>query len=45
MAGLMGLARKGYFKAGEKVLFMHTGGLPALHMYEGEVLGRVAVAD
>jgi D-cysteine desulfhydrase len=45
MAGLMGLARKGYFKAGEKVLFMHTGGLPALHMYENEVLGRVAVAD
>jgi 1-aminocyclopropane-1-carboxylate deaminase/D-cysteine desulfhydrase-like pyridoxal-dependent ACC family enzyme len=27
------------------VLFMHTGGLPALHMYENEVLGRVAVAD
>jgi len=45
MAGLMGLARKGFFKAGEKVLFMHTGGLPALHMYENEVLGRVAVAD
>jgi D-cysteine desulfhydrase len=45
MAGLMGLARKGYFKAGEKVLFMHTGGLPALHIYENEVLGRVAVAD
>jgi D-cysteine desulfhydrase len=45
MAGLMGLARKGYFKAGEKVLFMHTGGLPALHMCENEVLGRVAVAD
>ena len=45
MAGLMGLARKGYFNAGEKVLFMHTGGLPALHMYENEVLGRVAVAD
>ena len=45
MAGLMGLARQGYFKAGEKVLFMHTGGLPALHMYENEVLGRVAVAE
>ncbi len=44
MAGLMGLARKGFFKAGEKVLFMHTGGLPALHMYENEVLGRVPVA-
>jgi hypothetical protein len=41
----MGLARKGFFQAGEKVLFMHTGGLPALHMYEGEVLGRVAVAE
>jgi hypothetical protein len=37
--------KRNSFKAGEKVLFMHTGGLPALHMYENEVLGRVAVAD
>mgnify|MGYP006278044597 CR=1 FL=1 len=40
MAGLIGLARKGRFGAGERVLFMHTGGLPALHMYEDVVLGH-----
>jgi D-cysteine desulfhydrase len=45
MAGLIGLARQGYFKPGERVLFLHTGGLPSLHAYEGEVLGRTPVAD
>ncbi len=40
MAGLIGLARAGHFKAGERVLFMHTGGLPSLHVYEDVVLGR-----
>ena len=44
MAGLIGLARQGHFKPGEKVLFLHTGGLPSLHAYEGEVLGRTDVA-
>src|SRR6187549_1504285 len=41
MAGLIGLARKGEFKANENVLFLHTGGLPSLHAYEREVLGEV----
>jgi D-cysteine desulfhydrase len=45
MAGLIGLARQGYFKANEKVLFLHTGGLPSLHMYEDVVLGKVNVAQ
>ena len=27
------------FKPGERVLFLHTGGLPSLHAYEGVVLG------
>ena len=45
MAGLIGLARQGFFKPGERVLFLHTGGLPSLHAYEGEVLGRTPVAD
>jgi D-cysteine desulfhydrase len=27
------------------VLFMHTGGLPSLHVYEDVVLGRAAPAD
>lgn len=29
-AGMLSLAREGYFKAGENILFWHTGGLPAL---------------
>jgi len=44
MAGLIGLARAGTFRDGERVLFMHTGGLPALHAYEREVLGLATVA-
>ena len=45
MAGLIGLARQGYFKPNAKVLFMHTGGLPSLHVYEDVVLGRAVLAD
>jgi D-cysteine desulfhydrase len=33
MAGLIGLVRKGYLKKGENVLFLHTGGSPALYAY------------
>jgi D-cysteine desulfhydrase len=44
MAGLIGLARAGTFRDGERVLFMHTGGLPALHAYEREVLALSPVA-
>ena len=44
MAGLIGLTRQGFFKAGENVLFLHTGGLPALHVFEREVLGQVDLA-
>lgn len=40
MAGLIGLARSGELKAGERVLFLHTGGLPSLHAYERVVLGE-----
>lgn len=43
MAGLIGLARAGTFRDGERVLFMHTGGMPALHVYQREVLGEVTV--
>ena len=45
MAGLIGLARQGYFKPNAKVLFMHTGGLPSLHVYEDVVLGRKVLKD
>lgn len=41
MAGLIGLARKGFFKPNERILFLHTGGLPAIHAYEREILGGV----
>ena len=34
MAGLIGLAREGAFKPGERVLFVHTGGSPALYAYQ-----------
>ena len=34
MAGLIALIRSGAFKAGERVLFVHTGGAPALYAYQ-----------
>lgn len=39
MAGLIGLAREGCLRPGERVLFVHTGGLPSLHAYESVLLG------
>ena len=41
MAGLIGLARKGFFAPGEKLLFLHTGGLPSLFAYDKVVLGDI----
>jgi len=38
MAGLIDLARKGYFKREENILFVHTGGSPALYVYMKETL-------
>lgn len=34
MAGLIGLIRKGVFKKGQQVVFLHTGGSPALYAYQ-----------
>ena len=34
MAGLIGLVRRGEFRKGQKVLFVHTGGSPALYAYQ-----------
>ena len=45
MAGLIGLSREGYFKKGENILFVHTGGSPGLYAYIQPLLGREAVAD
>ena len=38
MAGLIDLSRKGYFRKDEKILFVHTGGSPALYRYMADVL-------
>ncbi len=38
MAGLIGLIRRGEFKKGEHVLFVHTGGAPALYAYQSVLL-------
>ncbi len=45
MAGLIGLSRQGYFKKGENVLFVHTGGSPGLYAYIKPLLGLEPVAD
>jgi D-cysteine desulfhydrase len=37
MAGLIGLARAGRWRPGERVLFLHTGGSPALFAYQTEL--------
>jgi D-cysteine desulfhydrase len=38
MAGMIDLIRKGYFSKDENVLFVHTGGSPALYHYMDAVL-------
>ena len=38
MAGLVDLVRKGYFKKEENILFVHTGGSPALYVYMKDIL-------
>jgi len=39
MAGLIDLARKGAFNRDENLLFVHTGGSPALYVYMQDILG------
>ena len=38
MAGFIDLIRKGFFGREESVLFVHTGGSPALHVYMKDIL-------
>jgi D-cysteine desulfhydrase len=40
MAGLIDLVRKGFFNKGDTVLFVHTGGSPALYVYQDYLLNR-----
>jgi len=44
MAGLIGLARAGELRAGQRVLFVHTGGMPSVFAYERVLLGQEDVA-
>ncbi len=37
MVGLLDLIEKGFIRKGEKVIFIHTGGLPALFSYKEEI--------
>ncbi|MCW5612285.1 MAG: D-cysteine desulfhydrase [Rubrivivax sp.] len=43
MAGLVGLVREGRWRRGQRVLFLHTGGLPSLFGSEAVLLGRAGV--
>lgn len=38
MAGLIDLVRKGEFKSDERILFVHTGGSPALYVYMNDII-------
>jgi D-cysteine desulfhydrase len=38
MAGLIDLVRRGYFDKQENILFVHTGGSPALYVYMEAIL-------
>lgn len=40
MAGLLDMARGGQWKAGERVVFLHTGGVPALFAYWDALVGH-----
>ena len=42
MGALLDLIDKGYFQAGENILFLHTGGTPALFPYRSEILGHIS---
>ncbi len=41
MAGLIGMARNGFFKPQDSVLFLHTGGSAALFAYQDQVLSSL----
>lgn len=40
-AGLIGLVKQGYFPQDSNVLFVHTGGSPAIYAYRDAVLADV----
>jgi D-cysteine desulfhydrase len=42
MDGLIALSRRGYFRKGQRVLFLHTGGLPAVDEYRSVLVPEMA---
>lgn len=44
MAGLIGLARASHWSAGQRVLFLHTGGLPSLFWDTSPLRGMTEIA-
>jgi len=45
MSGLIDLIKKGYFKKSDNVVFIHTGGTPALFPYGKELLEYLQKGD
>ncbi len=45
IAGLIDLAKQGYFKPGENILFLHTGGVPALYAHADLFLSEESELD
>lgn len=45
MAGMIALIRKGFLKRGKNVIFLHTGGLPALFEYKNCFLSGGQIGD
>lgn len=41
MVGLIDLIEKGYFKKGDNIVFLHTGGTPALFPYREQILNYI----
>ncbi|MFH1573993.1 MAG: pyridoxal-phosphate dependent enzyme, partial [Acidobacteriota bacterium] len=41
LAGLIDLVKKEYFRTDENVVFLHTGGTPALFPYRGDLLSHL----
>jgi len=45
MAGLIDLIRKGHFEKDRRILFLHTGGSPALYVYRDYILSQGSVTS
>jgi 1-aminocyclopropane-1-carboxylate deaminase/D-cysteine desulfhydrase-like pyridoxal-dependent ACC family enzyme len=43
MAGMIDLIKKGYFKKGENIVFLHSGGTPALFPYREKILSFLSI--